>query len=713
MQDKLDYKQAAQELLKDAKHGDPEAQCLLGQMYYEGLGVKQDYKQASEWLQKAAQQGNSEAQSILEALETQQSNSSTSAIVTLSEHFEHSFSMKKIGVATAIFLFISVALIATVFWVLHLVRPMNVRTKEIIRTMDVSEVFTKVLPATVFISVEKEKGGGTGSGFFAQNGKIFTNAHVVEDAKKITIKTHEGKAYDAEILDANKELDFAVLTARVPLHEYSNLEFTSEVPTPGSEIIVIGSPLGLEQTISNGLVSAVRHYDNDLTLLQITAPISPGSSGSPVVNMKGQVVGLATMMNTKGQNLNFAVSHTSVNRRFSRQDTYLVQSGVPIVIDDNKCDLLRVKGSKNSSTLESPKYDRVRILNTEQLEVRLIVKVRSENNGDIYWIDSNSVKQPIKMKFDEFLEKFNDGLPSSERLSPYDFERNENYMKYIKAPNSLALSFDPEGNIQKVHAIITRFQETPAEIHPFIQQTIKVFYPNSLIANSFFVDLLGMALESITISKILPNYSAQVEKFPVLFDMKSLSNFCDFSVFINDPDYYKQDLSKLVKDSLSSTSTPAENEPIKTLPNSEKNLVIPKPKSQTPKNLSIPGTKFIGKDDGYEMYLVTDSIEYDIESQLTSFLTIWWPTEKSKIQMRQDPYFYVPPGKDLGMCVLKYIVDFKANKYMHLRTINYCTDGETIARDYIQPDEKLIWRTPKTGSRIKLLMQEVKKARTH
>jgi serine protease Do len=74
----------------------------------------------------------------------------------------------------------------------------------------------------------------------------------------------------------------------------------------GAKVTVISSPSGLENTVSDGILSAVREYDA-VRLLQITAPISPGSSGGPVLNTAGQMVGVATFQFEKGQNLNFAV----------------------------------------------------------------------------------------------------------------------------------------------------------------------------------------------------------------------------------------------------------------------------------------------------------------------------------------------------------------------------------------------------------------------
>jgi len=89
------------------------------------------------------------------------------------------------------------------------------------------------------------------------------------------------------------------------------LRLSRNFPEIGERVVVIGSPLGLEQTVSEGIVSAIRGIGR---LLQITAPISPGSSGSPVVNMKGEVVGVATLQFTQGQNLNFAVSAERISK---------------------------------------------------------------------------------------------------------------------------------------------------------------------------------------------------------------------------------------------------------------------------------------------------------------------------------------------------------------------------------------------------------------
>ena len=152
------------------------------------------------------------------------------------------------------------------------------------------------------------------------------------------------------------------------------------------------------------------------------------------------------------------------------------------------------------------------------------------------------------------------------------------------------------------------------------------------------------------------------------------------------------------------------NKPAQALPQPKKPSVASRPQPKpTPSIADIPGVKFVRKDDGYDMYLLTQSIEYDRETQAVSFITLWLPTEKSKREMRKDPHFKpAPTGEDLGSCLLVYNVNFQYNTYIHLRTVNFFTDG-SVARDYIKPSDEIRWRKAPKGSRIESLMKEVKK----
>jgi hypothetical protein len=146
-----------------------------------------------------------------------------------------------------------------------------------------------------------------GSGFFINtNGDIVTNHHVLQGSAKAVIKTAGGKIGTiSEIINDDSELDLVIakttLTGTTPL-----LLADSETVSVGDEIVSIGSQAGLEGTVSTGIISGIRK-SGDLKFLQITAPISPGSSGGPVFNSAGKVIGVATAYLDVGQNLNFAM----------------------------------------------------------------------------------------------------------------------------------------------------------------------------------------------------------------------------------------------------------------------------------------------------------------------------------------------------------------------------------------------------------------------
>lgn len=147
-----------------------------------------------------------------------------------------------------------------------------------------------------------------GSGFFiTPGGRFLTNFHVLTSAARAEVRTAAGQCTPVKgVVAADRDWDLLVAEVEFPLEGTSSLNISGTVPEVGERVAVVGSPLGLEQTLSVGVVSAVRRLP-DGTYLQISAPLSPGSSGSPVVNMAGEVVGVASLQVSKGQNLNFAV----------------------------------------------------------------------------------------------------------------------------------------------------------------------------------------------------------------------------------------------------------------------------------------------------------------------------------------------------------------------------------------------------------------------
>ena len=162
---------------------------------------------------------------------------------------------------------------------------------------------------TVYVNDKDGKHISTGSGFIiGSNGIIVTNYHVIskcmEANNTLIVKMENGAFFPlTKIVNYDEENDVAVF--KVDGKELPTVNLAKNYkPKQGESIVVIGSPLGLETTVSDGIISSIRGKDG---IIQITAPVSPGSSGSPIFNLKGEVVGVATFLIEGGQNLNFSI----------------------------------------------------------------------------------------------------------------------------------------------------------------------------------------------------------------------------------------------------------------------------------------------------------------------------------------------------------------------------------------------------------------------
>jgi len=156
---------------------------------------------------------------------------------------------------------------------------------------------------------------GQGSGFvISRNGAIATNYHVVESAHSVSIKFINGKSYqEVSLIVGEDSQDIAILHIKGDDERFSPVILgNSDDLQVGEDVIAIGNPYGLENTVSPGIISSIREIDS-FKLLQITNPISPGSSGGALFNMKGEVIGITTIASQEGaQNLNFAIPINSL-----------------------------------------------------------------------------------------------------------------------------------------------------------------------------------------------------------------------------------------------------------------------------------------------------------------------------------------------------------------------------------------------------------------
>ena len=172
------------------------------------------------------------------------------------------------------------------------------------------ELIKRVVPAVVTVVGYNAAGKviRLGSGVFIDpEGHLITNLHVIKGVARAEVKLLKGEVYPlTEIVAADEKADLVKLVVNLPRGAPHYLTVSGARPNAGERVIVLGSPLGLEQTATDGMVSAIRTIRDRGEFLQISAPISPGSSGGPVVNMAGQVIGIATFQ-VRGQGINFAV----------------------------------------------------------------------------------------------------------------------------------------------------------------------------------------------------------------------------------------------------------------------------------------------------------------------------------------------------------------------------------------------------------------------
>ena len=173
------------------------------------------------------------------------------------------------------------------------------------------QIAEDALAVTVLIVMEDAGGQAlsTGSGFFVDRGMVATNLHVIERAPRGYVKrVGMDKTFRIQgILAKDSRQDLVII--RVPDVGVPVLPIgKSDKVQIGQSVYVSGNPIGfLEGTFSNGIVSGVREFQMGRERIQITAPISGGNSGGPVLNSKGEVIGVAASIITTGQNLNFAI----------------------------------------------------------------------------------------------------------------------------------------------------------------------------------------------------------------------------------------------------------------------------------------------------------------------------------------------------------------------------------------------------------------------
>jgi serine protease Do len=182
-----------------------------------------------------------------------------------------------------------------------------------------TRVYRNTIDSIVLIGVTSRSGqGGQGSGFVFRDNYIVTNAHVVSNASTVQVRFSKGQWRSASVVGTDPSSDLAVIEAQDPPQYAEPLPLVEDPPVIGMKVAAIGSPYSLEGSITSGIISAVNRSipaPNGRKIpdaIQTDAPVNPGNSGGPLLNLQGEVVGVVS--SGGGENLAFAVSAALMKR---------------------------------------------------------------------------------------------------------------------------------------------------------------------------------------------------------------------------------------------------------------------------------------------------------------------------------------------------------------------------------------------------------------
>jgi S1-C subfamily serine protease len=176
------------------------------------------------------------------------------------------------------------------------------------------QVYSAVSPSIVALDVENAAGKHfVGNAFLAAGGRLAVTAwHVVHDARRVEARFSDNQQVTvAGVVDKNEQLDLALL--QLEADPRPRLTLASSTPRIGSRVYVFGAPRGLDFSISEGLVSQIHTLDG-VRYYQLSCPISPGDSGGPVLNDRGEVIGVISWRKADAENVGFAIPSSEVAR---------------------------------------------------------------------------------------------------------------------------------------------------------------------------------------------------------------------------------------------------------------------------------------------------------------------------------------------------------------------------------------------------------------
>jgi len=335
-------------------------------------------------------------------------------------------------------------------------------------TEPIPELFRRVSPSVVFISavaidpfrLTDRVSSSIGSGFIiSKEGLVLTNSHVVFGRRAIAVTLDDGITAPAELLGVDPILDLAVL--RIPSHPKGFPTAAlgdSDAARVGEEVLAIGNPLGLEQTLTRGLVSGINRIlpvspmSLTLPLIQTDAAINPGNSGGPLLNRCGEVIGINTATLVGVQNIGFAVP---IN---------IAKQVLPQLVKEGRVirPWLGVSGKLIRKELGT-------IFNFPLADGFLVETVEPASPAQRVGVRGGEL--PIKIAGEEFLFG-GDIITTANGQSLSDPEKFFTFVRSLKVGDKVRLVIFREGKTRKVEFVLPERPILPGDLTPCDQRVL-------------------------------------------------------------------------------------------------------------------------------------------------------------------------------------------------------------------------------------------------
>jgi S1-C subfamily serine protease/Tfp pilus assembly protein PilF len=250
--------------------------------------------------------------------------------------------------------------------------------------LSASELYKQTSPSSIRVENYDRHGklAASGSGFLVSpDGQVVTNLHVIRGADTVTVRLSSGAAMAVRrVLRLDKAHDLAVLDIGGSGHNY--LQLSTAKPAIGTRVYAIGNPLGLDGTLSEGVVSGWPELDGVL-YIQTTAAISPGSSGGPLLSADGTAIGITTASLRGGQNLNLAVPASAISSLLDEKQQPLTLAQVNARIGAENQQITTEDDPVKLAAI----WDAIRAKESGDA-LRMLAQVPSARRGTGYWIAS-------------------------------------------------------------------------------------------------------------------------------------------------------------------------------------------------------------------------------------------------------------------------------------------------------------------------------------